>query len=110
MLGLSGGVLVDGQQGGCAAAFDKYFADAMAGGFGSDHRDIDVRRRGDRAESDVEAVGKHQRLAGGQVGSDFLFVDFTRDRVRHQNHDDVGPGRHFGGTAYGQAAGFGFGA
>jgi hypothetical protein len=106
LLGFSSGVLVDGQQRGCAAAFDEDFAHPMSGCLGGNHRNIHVGRRGDGPEANVEAVGKHQRLSGGEIGRDFLFVNFRRNCIRHQHHDDISPGRHFRGSPHGEAAGW----
>ena len=72
---LAGGVLVDGEQRRRAAAFDVELADAVARRLRRDHRDVDVRRRRDRAEADVEAVREHQHLAGGQVRRDLAAVE-----------------------------------
>ena len=62
--GVAAGVLLDGDEGGDAAAFGEDFADAVAGGLGGDERDVDRWGRGDGAEADVEAVGEHEGLAG----------------------------------------------
>ena len=55
---------MDGDQRRHADAFGEQLAHAVAGRLGRDHGDVDVRRRRDLAEVDVEAVGEHQRLAG----------------------------------------------
>ena len=42
--GVAGGVLLDGDEAGDAAAFGEDLADAVAGAFGRDERDVDGRR------------------------------------------------------------------
>src|SRR5258707_1324078 len=54
-----GGVLLDGEERWCAAAFDEYFANAMAGSLGRDHGNIDGCGRLNRAEANIEAVREH---------------------------------------------------
>ena len=110
MLGVSTGVLMNGQKRGSAAAFHKHFAHAVSGGLGRNHRDVNVSRRLDRPEADIEAMGEHQSLPCREVGRDFFLVDVRLNRVRHQNHDDVGPGCNFSDCSDRQAAGLGFGS
>ena len=50
----------------------KTLADAMAGGLGGDQGDVNVRRRLDGAEADVEAVREEKELAFGQMRRDVL--------------------------------------
>src|SRR5579875_2431917 len=76
-----------------AAAFSKDLAYTMARGLRRDKRYIDVLRRLDSAEADVEAVRKHQRLARPQIGRNVLRIGLALRVVRRQDHDDVGPGR-----------------
>ena len=64
-VGVAGCVLVDGDEAGDAAALGEDFADAMAGGLGRGHADVDARGGNDGLEVDVEAVGEHEQLAGG---------------------------------------------
>ena len=52
----------------------------------------------DLAEVDVEAVGEHQRLAGGQVRRDVLVVEVALDMIGDQDHDHVGGFGGFGGV------------
>ncbi len=72
---LSGGILMDGEQRRRARAFDEQLTDAMARRLRRDHRDVDVLRRHDPAEADVEAVREHQHLAGLQVRRDRFGVE-----------------------------------
>src|SRR5580704_18867215 len=90
-----------------AAAFGEDFADTVAGGFGSDHADVDGLWRLNSAEANVEAVGKHQGFAGREMRLDPFFVNFGLTRVRRENHDDVGPGSGFRGSLHGDAIFFG---
>ena len=65
LFGGLGGVLVDGEQRGDAAALFEDSADQVTGAFGRDHGDVDLGRRGDLVVVDGETVGEHQRLALG---------------------------------------------
>src|SRR5262249_45978010 len=65
-------ILLDGDQRGRAAAFGEDFAYAMARRFRRNHRNINVGGRLDRAEANVEAVRKHERLS---------FVQMRRNRI-----------------------------
>ncbi len=67
---VAGVVLMDGDEARNTAALGVGAPHQMAGTFGSDHEHVDVLRRVDGAEVDVEAVGEHQRVAGLEVGSD----------------------------------------
>jgi hypothetical protein len=91
-LGLAADVLVNRQQSGCAAAFGEDFADAVAGRFGRDHGDINVARRLDSLEVDVESVGEHERLAAREVRRDGGGIERGLAGVGGDDHDDVGPG------------------
>src|SRR6185437_12307130 len=99
----AGGVLLNGNECGHAAAFGEDFADAVAGAFGGDERDVDVGGRVDGAEADVEAVREHQGLGlavgafGLQAGLDLL-VDLRGGLVGNEEHDGVGPLGGFGGA------------
>jgi hypothetical protein len=77
------------------------------GAFGRDHAHVDVGRRLDHAKADVEAVGKHQRVARLEVGRDILLVDFALDRVGQRHHDHVSFGAGFGGAQHAQPVAFG---
>ena len=68
--GLAGGVLVDRQQARHAAAFFEFAADQVAGALGGDEQHVDVLRRHDRLEVDVEPVRHAERLAGLEVRRD----------------------------------------
>ena len=59
---------MDGDQAGYAAAFNVNAANKVAGAFGGNHVNIDVFRRGDGAEVDIEAMGENQGLASLQAG------------------------------------------
>ena len=81
---------MDGDEGGDADAFGEEFADAVAGGLGRDHGDIDIGGGSDGAEVDVEAVGEHEGLAGGHVGGDLRVVEIGLDVIRDEDHDHIG--------------------
>ena len=82
-------------------------AHQVAGALGRDHRDVDVRGRGDLAEVDVEAVREHQHRARAQVGRDLVPVERRLDVVGHEHHDHVGLGGRLGHRGDGQAVGRG---
>src|SRR5450759_1512010 len=107
--GLAGRVLVDGDEGGHAHAFGVEFADAVAGGFGRDHGDIDIGGGSDLAEVDVEAVGEHECLARGHVGGDLAVVEIGLDVIRDEDHDHIRGFRGLGGGEDLEAGGFGLG-
>ena len=86
---LAGRVLVNGEERGHAHPLFEEPADDVAGAFGRDHRDVDVGRRQDLAEVDVEAVGEHQRAAWLQVGLDRLVVQALLRLIGHQHHHEV---------------------
>ena len=62
----------------------------MARSFGRDHEDINVGRRLDELEMDVEAVAEGQVLALGQIRRYFGLINFRAHLVGHQHHNDVG--------------------
>jgi hypothetical protein len=88
--GLAGGVLLDGDEAGHAAALDVLAADQVARALGGDHDDVHVLRGLDDVEMDVEAVGPDEGLAGLEVREDVGLVDGLLDLVRKQDLDDVG--------------------
>ncbi len=108
--GLAGGVLLDRDDRGDAAALLVLAADQVARALRGDHADVDVGRGLDEAEADVQAVAEEQGVAGLQVRGDVRLVDVRLDRVRHQDHDDVGLGRGLGGGDHAQAGLLGLGA
>ena len=89
LLGLAGVVLLHADQGRAALALGVQAADDVAGALGSDHDDVNVLRRGDGLEVDVEAVGKGQCLALGHVGGNLRVVDVGAQLVGNQHHDNV---------------------
>ena len=92
----AGGVLVHGDERRHAAALDVRATHEVAGALGRDHRDVDVGRRVDQVEADVEAVGEEQALAGGEVRRDVGVVGPLLLGVGHEDHDDVGLGAGVG--------------
>ena len=90
ILCLAAGVLVDGEEGGNAAHFRRLAQNQVAGALGCNHDHVDVGRRHDLVEVDIEAVGEHQHITGLEAGSDLLAVGLRLGMVRRQNHDHVG--------------------
>ena len=107
--GLAGGVLVHGDERGNADAFGVEFADAVAGGLGRHHRDIDIGGRSDRAEMDIKAVGEHERLARGHMRGDLIVVEVGLYMIGDEDHDHVGRLGGVGRGEYLQAGGLGLG-
>ena len=103
--GVAAGVLLDGNQRGGAAAFGEDFADAMAGRFRRNHGDVDILRRLDGAEANVEAVREHERLAFMEMRLNIIAVDLGLLGIGREYHDDVRPfgslaGRHHSETLF----------
>ena len=90
-MGIAGGVLVDGDEAGHAAAALIFRAHGVAGPLGSDHDHVDVGARFDQAEVDVETVGKGQRRAGLHVGGKIIGIDRGLMLVGGEHHQNVGP-------------------
>ena len=99
-----------GDQRGNAHAFGEQLAHAMAGGLGRDHRHIDVGRRIDLPEVNVEAVREHQRLAGGQMRRDVALIQVALHVIGNQHHHDVGCLGGIGRRQHAQPGRFGLGA
>ena len=114
IMGLPGGILLNGDQAGNAFSGKIFASYGMAGSLGSDHGDIHIRRGLDLAKMDGKAVGEHQHVAGLQVGLDGLFVKGGLLLIVDEDHDDISLLRGFRGRIYGQALRFrfrpGFGA
>ena len=56
---------------------------------GGHHGHVDVGRRGDEPEADVEAVGEEDGVTGAEVGGDLRLVHGGLLGVGQQDHDDV---------------------
>ena len=74
-MGVAGGVLMDGDQAGHAAALQVFAAHRMAGALGRDHQHVEIGARLDQVEMDVEAVGEQQRRALLMLGASSIRVD-----------------------------------
>src|SRR5207247_891124 len=83
-------ILMDRDQSRNSLPLSEDFADTMAGSLGSDHAYIDILRRGDEPEVDIEAVREHQRLARGEIRLDVFLIKLALDMIRDQHHDDLG--------------------
>jgi hypothetical protein len=90
-VGVAGGILVDGDEAGDAAAFGEDFADTMAGSLGCGEADVDVPGGDDGLEVDVEAVSEEEQRAGLEVGGDFIGIQFGLGLVGGEDHNHVGP-------------------
>src|SRR5260370_22126113 len=78
----------------------------MARSFRGNHGDVNEWRRLNGAEADVEAVGEHQCLARFEIRLDGVAVKLRLLGIGSKNHDDIGPGSDFGGSADGEAVFF----
>ena len=64
----------------------------MARPLGGNHHYVHVRGRHNQLKTNVEAVGKAEHLARGEVGRHGGFIDLLLHLVRQQQHDPVRPG------------------
>ncbi len=88
--GFAGGVLMDGQQARHAAAAFEFAANQMARALGGDHQHIDVLRRDDRLEMDVEAVRGAEGFAGFQMRGDALVINLGLHFIGQRDDDQIG--------------------
>ncbi len=102
------GILVNRHQRRHAHALGEQLAHAVPRRLGRDHCHVDILRRRDLLEMNIEAVREHQRLAGRQVRRDIFGVNVGLNMVRHQNHDNIGGLGGIGGFQNFQPGGFGF--
>ena len=93
---LPGRVLLHRDQRRHAAALEVRASHEVSGALGGDHGHVDVGRRLDQVEADVEAVREEQALAGRQVRRDLGVVGALLFGVGHEDHDDVGLGAGVG--------------
>ncbi len=80
----------------------------MARRLGGDHGNINERGRFDGAEADVESVGEHQCFAPLEMGLHSFAVKLWLLGIGSKNHDHIGPGSNFGGSADGKTLFFRF--
>ena len=90
ILRLAGSVLIDGDEVGHALALQILAADGVTRALRRDHHHVDVLRRLDAAEVDVEAVRKREDHAGAQIRLDVLVVHRRLLLVVDEDHDHVG--------------------
>jgi len=95
LLGGARGVLLHRDQARHAAALLVLAADQMSRPLRRDHDDVDVLRRHDVLEVDVEPVAEPEGLASLEVWGDLAGVDLRLHLVR-QRHDDQGRPFHRG--------------
>ena len=90
LLGLTIGVLLDGDQARHALALDVLATDDVPGALRRDQNHVNVLRRHDRLEVHREPVGEEQRFALGQVRLDVVLEYVRLAGVRHGHEDYVG--------------------
>ncbi len=86
---LAGCVLLNSDQHGNALAFLIFGPNRVTRSLRSDHGDIDIGRRNDLLEMDVETVSEHEHIARFQVGLDLFFIDLSLEFIRRKDHDDI---------------------
>ncbi len=62
---------------------------SVSGSLRSDHCNVNVCRRNDAAEVDVEAMSEHEHIAFLKVGLDVLLVESSLLLIVDEDHDDV---------------------
>ena len=105
LLGLVAQRLVNGKERRESAARKVSGAQRAARPFGGNHQDMNVRRRQDFAEVDVQSMGKNQGVARLQVGRNLVNIKIGHDFIRHQQGNDVRPESRFTHRHY-RKAGF----
>ena len=103
VMSFAGRVLVSGYQYRYAATFGVGTTNKMARALRSNHEYVYISRRNDLAEVDIEAMGKGQSLAGGQIRSDIIFIGCSLLFIRNQHHDNVSSLGSLSGGHNGQA-------
>src|SRR5690606_10671504 len=96
VLGITGSVLVDGDQVGNTAALDELGTHGVAGCLGSNHDHVQILARHDLVVVDGKTVGEGQGGTLLQVRLDVRLVQLSLDLGRSQYRDHVG-GSHGGG-------------
>ena len=86
---LARSILIYSDEGRSSLACLVLAADSVSGSLGSDHCDVNICRRLDQTEMNVEAVSKHEHIAGLEVGLDVLLVHSCLLLIVDQDHDDV---------------------
>src|ERR1700675_4712723 len=82
----------------------------MARGLRRDHGDVNAGGRLDGAETNVEAVGEHERFPFGEMWLDLVGIELRLLGVGGENHDYVSPFGGLRGRIDREAFFFGFGA
>ena len=86
---LTGSVLLSADKARNACTFLINTANHVTRTLRSDHDDIDICRRLDIAEVDIEAMSESERIARVQVRSDALLVDLCLLLVGSEDHDKI---------------------
>ena len=61
----------------------------MTGSLGSDHGNVNVSGRNDASEVDIEAMSKHQHIAGLKIGRYIPFIHICLLFIVYQDHYDI---------------------
>ncbi len=96
VVGLTGGILMNGEKTRHARPLGIRAADKMPGTFGRNHEHVDIVGRNDGPVMDVEPMSEHEGIALVQLEGDLIAVEVTHVLVGDQHHDHIGPTRRFG--------------
>ncbi len=88
--GILGGILVNRQEHRDAASVLELGTDQVAGPFGGDHKDIDIRTGNNLAEVDIKPVGEGQIASLPKVRHDLVAIQVRLEFVGGEDHDDLG--------------------
>ena len=66
----------------------------MTGSLGSYHCNVNILRRNDTSEMDIEAMSEHEHVSGLKVGLNILLIHISLFLIVYKDHDDISlPGR-----------------
>ena len=82
-------ILLYSDQARCALACNVLRTNSVARSLRSDHGDVDIFRRYDAAEMNVEAMREHQHITFFQVRLDIFAVQLRLLLIIDQDHDDI---------------------
>ena len=105
LVGIAGGILLDGHQAGHSRALFVLAPHHVAGSLRGDHADVHAGRWSDLVEADRKTVCKHQQVSFGDAVADFVLPDISLKLVRKKDHHDVALAGRIGYRKYFKAGG-----
>ncbi|MPM24563.1 hypothetical protein SDC9_71046 [bioreactor metagenome] len=90
ILGVTAGILVDGDQRRNTLAFLELGTNRVARALGSDHDDVHITCGLDLTEMDVETMCERKILSSGEIGLNTVVVDLGLLLIGQEHHDDLG--------------------